>query len=59
MVAFEFHKHFKGPHFVVGGPKNFTLLPDIFFHSDFEKIVLSSLLLFSRACFLVDLDDIQ
>ena len=44
---------------MVGGPKYFKLLPDISFDSGFQKIVLSSLLLFSYACYKVDLDDIQ
>ena len=45
---------------MVGGPKYFTkLLPDISFDSGFQKIVLSSLLLFSCACYKVDLDHIQ
>ena len=41
------------------GLKNFKLLPDISFDSSFQKIVLSSLLLFLCACFSNDLDDNQ
>ena len=47
---FNFAKTLQGRHFVVGGPKNFKLLPDITFDSGFQEIVLSSLLLFSCAC---------
>ena len=46
-------------HFVVGGPKNFKLLADISFESSFQNTVLPSLLLFSCACYYVDLDNIQ
>ena len=44
---------------MVVGLKNFKLLPDISFDSSFQKIVLSSLLLFLCACFSNDLDDNQ
>ena len=43
---FNFVKIKQGRHVVVGGPKNFKLLPDTFFDGGFRKIVLSSLLLF-------------
>ena len=46
-------------HFVVGGLKNFKLLPDISFDGGFQKIVLSSLLLFLCSYFSNDLDDNQ
>ena len=49
--TFNFAKILKDRHFVVGGPKDFKLLPDISFDSDFQKFVLSSLLLFSCACY--------
>ena len=51
---FQYH------HFVVSGPKKlqtFTTNPHFF--SDLWKLVLSILLLFSCACYQVDLDDIQ
>ena len=41
----------QGHHFVVGEPKTFKLSPDISFDTGFQKIVLSSLLLFSCACY--------
>ena len=46
-------------HFVVGGPKNFKLLADIYFDSSLQNTVLPSLMLFLCACYQVDLDDIQ
>ena len=46
-------------HFVVGWPTIFKHLPDISFDNDFQKIVLSRLLLFSCTCYQVGLDDIQ
>ena len=47
---FNFAKSLQGRTFMVAGPKHFKLLPAISFHSAFQKIVLSSLLLFSCAC---------
>ena len=47
----NFIKILKGRHFVVGGPKTFKLLADIFFESSLQNIVLSSLLLFLCACY--------
>ena len=41
----------QGRHFVVDGPKTFKLSPDISFDTGFQKIVLSSLLLFLCACY--------
>ena len=38
-------------HFVVGRPKNFKLWTDISFEGGLQNIVLSSLLLFLRACY--------
>ena len=49
MVSVQFRKNLQGRHFVVGGPKNFKekkTLPDVSFDYDFQKIILSSLLLF-------------
>ena len=43
---FNFANVLLGCHFLVGGPKDLKLLPDISFDSGFQKIVLSSLLLF-------------
>ena len=54
----NFTKNLQGRHFVVGGLKNFKLLPDISFDSDFQKVVLSNLL-FLCAFYQGDLDDIQ
>ena len=56
---FNFAKILKSCHFVVGGPKNFKLLLDISFDSGFQRIVLSSLLLFPCTCYEFDLDDIH
>ena len=41
MVSVQFHKNFKlkDRHFVVGGMKNFKLLPDISFDGGFQNIV--------------------
>ena len=44
---------------MVGGPKNFKLLADISFESSLQNTLLPSLLLFSCACYYVDLDNIQ
>ena len=63
--TFNFTKNLQGRYFVVDGPKNFKLLPDISFDRGFEKIIASNLLrqiycvkfiasnllLFSRACY--------
>ena len=43
-----------GPSLYGGWTKNFKLLPDVSFDSDFQKIALSSLLLFSCASYWVD-----
>ena len=62
MVFVQFHKNFTGPSFCGEWARELQrkiTLPDISFDCSFEKIVLSSLLLFSRACYLLDLDDIQ
>ena len=59
MVSFNFAKILQSPYFVVGTLKNFKLLTDNYFDSGFQNIALSSLQLFSRACYEVDLDDIQ
>ena len=59
MVSVQFCNDFTGRHFVVDGPKSFKLLADISFESGLQNTVLPSLLLFSWACFYVDLDDIQ
>ena len=48
---FNFAKILQCRHFVKAGPKNFKLLGDISLDSSFQKIVLSSLLLFSCACY--------
>ena len=48
---FNFAKTLQGPHFVVGGPKNFKLLADISFESSLQNTVLPSLLLFLCACY--------
>ena len=39
---FNFVKFLRGRHFVVGGEKNFKLLPDIYFLSGSQKIVFLS-----------------
>ena len=59
MVSFNFAKILQSPYFVVCTLKNFKLLTDNYFDSGFQNIALSSLQLFSRACYEVDLDDIQ
>ena len=51
IVLVQFQKKFTVPHFAEGWPKNFELLPDNSFDTGFQKIVLSSLLLFSGACY--------
>ena len=51
---FSFTKNLQGCHFVVGGPKNFKLLAEIYFESSLQNAVLSSLLLFLCACYYVD-----
>ena len=56
---FNFTKIVQGRHFVVDGPKNFKLFPDISFDGGFQKILLSILPLFSCGCYQVNLDDIQ
>ena len=43
---FNFANILQGRYFIVGELKNFKLLADISFDSDFQKIILSSLLLF-------------
>ena len=58
MVSVQFHKNITGPSFCVGWAKKLQNLPDISFDSGFQKIALSNLLLFSCACYQVDLDDI-
>ena len=50
--SFNAGKMLQGRHCVVGVPKNIKLVPDISFDSDFQKFILSSLLLFSCACYL-------
>ena len=50
-LPFNFTKMFQGRYFVVGELKNFKLLSAIFFNSGFQKIVFSSLLLFSCSCY--------
>ena len=57
MVSVQFRNSFTGPLFCGGWSKK--ILADISFDSGFQQIVLASLLLFSCACYLVDLDDIQ
>ena len=57
MVSIQFRKKFTGPSFCGGWAKK--LLPDISFDSGVQKIVSSSLLLFSCACYLVDLSVIS
>ena len=56
---FNFAKILQGRHFVVGRPKNLKVLLDIFFDNDFQKVELSSFLLFSCACYYFDLDDVH
>ena len=56
---FSFTKSLKSRHFVVGGSNNFKLLLEISSENGFQKIVLSSLLLFLCTCYYVDLGDIQ
>ena len=51
----KFRKNFTGPSFCGRWAKK--LLLDISFDNDFQKNVLSNLLLFSCACYLVGLDD--
>ena len=51
LVFAQFCKNFTRPPFVVGGPKNFKLLADIFFESSLQNTVLPSLLLFLCACY--------
>ena len=53
----KFCKNFTQPSFCSGYPKN--RLINIYFDSGFQNIALSSLWLFSLACYQVDLDDIQ
>ena len=48
---FNFENILQGQHFVVGEPKNFKHLADTSFESGLQNIVLSSLLLFSCACY--------
>ena len=48
---FNLAKILHGPHFVVGGPKNFNLLADISFDSSLQNTILPSLLLFLCACY--------
>ena len=57
VIPFNFAKILQGRHFALDGPKNFKLLPDVFFwyFFFFPKTVLSSLLLFSFDCYKVDL----
>ena len=57
VIPFNFAKILRGRHFALDGPKNFKLLPDVFFwyFFFFPKTVLSSLLLFSFDCYEVDL----
>ena len=52
-------ENFTGPPFCGEWTKELKLLADISFESGLENIVLSNLLLFSCACYQVDLDDIQ
>ena len=57
---FNFTKILQGRHFVVGGPKKLqSFTKYLAFDSGFHKTILSSLLLFSCACYYVDLEDIQ
>ena len=56
---FSFTKSLNSRHFVVGGSNNFKLLLEISSENGFQKIVLSSLLLFLCTCYYVDLGDIQ
>ena len=52
-------KNLHGRHFVVGRPKSFKRLPYISFDKDLQNVVLPSLLLFSYACYYLELDDIH
>ena len=58
-IPFNFAVISQGRHFMVDGPKNFKLLADISFESGLQNIVLPNLLLFSCACYEIDLVDIQ
>ena len=58
-LPFNIAKILQVRHFVVGRPKKFKLLSDISFDNGFQKIVLSSLVLFSCACYYFDLDNVQ
>ena len=44
-------KTLQGHHLMVGGPRNVKLLEDICFQNSLQNVVLSSLLLFLRACY--------
>ena len=48
---FNFAKILQDHHFLLSEPKKIKLLADISFDSDFQKIVLLSLLLFPGACY--------
>ena len=56
---FNFTNILEGRHFAVDRAKSFKPLADISFESGLPNIVLLSLLRFSRACYYVDLDDIE
>ena len=59
MVSVQFRKNFTRPSFCGRRAKKLQTFSRYFFDNGFQKIVLSSLLLFSCACYYVDLDDIQ
>ena len=59
MVSVQFRENFTGPSFCCVKAEKFQTFTSSYFDSGLQKIVLSSLLLFSCICYWVDLDDIQ
>ena len=53
MVFVQFYKVIKDRHLVMGGSKHYKLLPGTSFDNCFQKLLLSSLLLYCYFCVLV------